>query len=92
MILKTNSDFYPNSVNEFVVMEEQCAFHETETELLNTIHIIVMLNRVKPVESATYRLPATQNATPSMQHNYKTSNIVRVYFQQFVSVNKINTG
>jgi hypothetical protein len=69
MILKTNRDFYPNIINEYVVMEEQCAFHGAETELLNTIHIIVMLKRVKPVESATYRLPATQNPTPSMQHN-----------------------
>jgi hypothetical protein len=25
-----------------------------------------------------------------MQHNYETSNIVRIYFQQFVTFNKIN--
>lgn len=57
MILKTNSDFYSKRINEFVVMEEQCAFHEVETELLNTAHIIVMHKRVKPVESGN--IPTT---------------------------------
>jgi hypothetical protein len=90
MILKTNSDFYSNSINEFVVTEEQCAFHEAETELLNTIHIIVMLKRAKPVESGNipticyterYALYATQ-----LRNIWHSTSL----FQQFVSVNKIN--
>jgi hypothetical protein len=55
MILKTNSDFYPNSINKFVVMEEKCVFHEDEIDLLNTLRIIVMLKRFKPVKSGNIR-------------------------------------
>ena len=42
------------SVNELVVMEEQC---EAETELLNIIHVIVILKRFKPVGSGN--IPTT---------------------------------
>jgi hypothetical protein len=41
--LKNNSDFSAKSINEFTVIEAQCAVHEAETELLNTVHVIVML-------------------------------------------------
>jgi hypothetical protein len=57
MILKANSDFCPNGINEFVAMEEQNVFHEAETDLLNTLHIIVMLKLFKPVESGN--IPTT---------------------------------
>jgi len=40
-------------------MEEQCAFHEAETELLNTVQIIVMHKWVKPAESGN--IPTTCN-------------------------------
>ena len=62
MILKANSDFYPNSINEFVVMEEQSVFHEAEADLLNTVHIIVMLKRFKRVESGN--IPTTCYTKP----------------------------
>jgi hypothetical protein len=49
--------FFPNNINEFVVMEAQCAFHKAETELLNTIHVIVMLKMFEPAESGN--IPTT---------------------------------
>jgi hypothetical protein len=41
MILKINSDFFPQSISRLIfVMERSCNFCEVETEILNNIYII----------------------------------------------------